>query len=110
MIYQIQQDTSLWEAWVEFDDLSLTNFGTLFVMGEALAGKGNRKPQIIKSVDEHYPQRLILKIQSPASDNRLRNTEIMYSEPIKNIDQYSSIVVFKDNDPIAEIEEIEILV
>ena len=113
MIYQtLQQEVDLWEAWIEFDHVSPSHFGTLYVIGEVMSGNRERKPVIRKEVQEEMPSQLILHIQScpdPASV-RLKNTEVMYSETIKTVNPYRSVLIYRDGELVASVDDIEIVI
>jgi len=111
MIYHtIQQDIDLWEAWVEFDPLSSHHFGTLYVMGEVVVDKKQSHPFIIKCFEEKEPHTLVLKVQVPAAAHANHAAEVVYTEPLKSINQYASIKIFMDNELLAEIKEVEVLI
>ena len=111
MIYQqIEQDLDLWEAWIEFDPESPNSFGTLYLLGEVMASKKDQHPFIIKSAADNNKQQLILTVQTTTSGHPTRMAEVVYSETLNHIDQYSSILIYQDNELIAQIGDIEILV
>ena len=113
MIYQtLQQEVDLWEAWIEFDHVSSSHFGTLYVIGEVMCGNKCRKTVVRKEVQEEMPSQLILHIQAepiPAS-MRLKNTEVMYSEIIKTISPYRSVLIYRDGELVAAIDDIEVVI
>jgi hypothetical protein len=111
MIYQtIQQDIDLWEAWIEYDHVAQNCFGTLYIMGEVVIDKKAAPPFIIKCAQEDEPQILVLKLQtvSPAVPGKL--AEVVYAETLKNIDQYTSIKIYKEQELLAQIDEIEVMI
>jgi hypothetical protein len=111
MIYHpIKQDIDLWEAWIEFDQESPHYFGTLYLIGEVAAAKKDPHPFVIKSVSDTNKQQLILTVQTTTSAHPSRMAEVVYSEPLTHIDQYSSILIYQDNELIAQIKDIEVLV
>ncbi len=111
MKYQtIQQDLDLWEAWIEFDPLSPNNFGTLYIAGEVFIDKKAPHPFFIKCAQEDEPQTLILTVQVVASATLARTAEVVYAESLSNIDQYTSIEIYKDGQLLTRIHEIEVLV
>jgi hypothetical protein len=111
MIYNtIQQDIDLWEAWVEFDAVATNCFGTLYITGEVLVDKKENHPFIIKCVRENEPQTLVLKIQNSTSANASKTAEVVYSEPLHNIDQYNCVKIYKGNELITLIEDIEVVI
>jgi len=111
MFYQpLEQDVDLWEAWIEFDQEHPKCFGTLYLIGEVLTSKKYTLPSIIKSVADNDKKQLILTVQTTTSAHPPRLAEVVYSEPLAHIGQYSSILVYQDNELIAHIEEIEVLI
>ena len=104
-----QQDIDLWEAWIEFDAMAPHRFGTLYIMGEVIAARESH-PFIIKCVQEDEPQILVLNVQSADSASRGKIAEVVYAESIGNLDQYSSVKIYKDGELLTQIDEIEILV
>lgn len=111
MIYNtIQQDIDLWEAWVEFDAVATNCFGNLYVTGEVLVGKKESRPSIIKYVHKNEPQTLVLKIQNSIAANASETAEVVYSEPLLNINQYNCVKIYKDNELITLIQDIEIVI
>ena len=104
---QIQQDVDLWEAWIEYDQFDPNHFGTLYILGEILIDTKS-KPMIIKcshDADSH------LMLQVPARPlGRSRTKEVLYTEPIKNINQYGSISIYAGTELLAQFDEIEVLI
>jgi len=113
MMYQtLQQEVDLWEAWIEFDHVSSTHFGTLYVIGEVMSGSKGRKPVIRKEIQEEMPSQLILHIQAgpEALHVRPKNTEVMYSETIRTINPYRSVLIYRDGELVATIDDIEVVI
>jgi hypothetical protein len=110
MYHSIQQDIDLWEAWIEFDAMASNCFGTLYIMGEVVVDKKENHPFIIKCVQNDEPQTLVLKVQTAHSSTAGKVTEVVYAECLKSIDQYTSIKIYKDEELITQIDEIEVLV
>ena len=111
MIYHTtQQDLDLWEAWIEFDHEASNRFGTLYVMGEVVVNKKEVHPFIIKRVQEDEPQTLVLQLQTVHSMTPGKVTEVVYAEPLQNIDQYTSVKIYKDSELLTQIDEIEIMI
>lgn len=104
----ILQDTDLWEVWIEFDQSHPEFFGTLYVHGEVTLGKKTRSSLTrIHSKDENQ-----LNLQLPSrSTATLRHTkEVLYSEPIRNPNQYTSVCIYAGNELIGCFNEIEIMI
>jgi hypothetical protein len=111
MIHQtIQQDIDLWEAWIEFDPIAKNCFGILYIMGEVIVDKKENHPFIIKCVQDKEPHTLILKIQTATSAKPTRPAEVVFAEPLQNIDQYSCIKIYNGEKLLTQIDEIEVLV
>jgi hypothetical protein len=110
MIHQSIQEIDLWEAWIEFDHVSPELFGTLYVVGEVLLNKKDSHPYFLKCVTQNEPETLMLKIETSTSSALNKIAEMVYSENLENINQYSSIKVYKDNELLVHIEDIEVLI
>src|SRR5215211_1538442 len=96
---KIEDAIDLWEVWIEYDQLNPTHFGTLYVLGEIITGAGPDLPQIRGKNDTSRNQ-LILDI-APGSPGRWRTKEVFYSEPIKDLNQYTSVCICSDGEIIA---------
>jgi hypothetical protein len=111
MIYHTtQQDLDLWEAWIEFDLEASNSFGTLYIMGEVVVNKKANHPFIIKCVQDDEPGTLVLKVLSAPSAITAKIAEVVYTEPLHNIDQYNSVKIYKDGELLTRIDEIEIMI
>jgi hypothetical protein len=104
-----QQEVGLWEAWIEFDHSTPRYFGTLYVVGEIELGKA-RKPLVISHERRGRSGELVLRIDVSSSQKGSNMQEVLYSEPLTSIDQYSSIAVYLGNELIERIEDIEIMI
>ena len=110
MIYHtIQHDIALWEAWIEFDQ-SPGSFGTLYIHGDVSVDRHHLHPPVSKSSDPLHPGKLVLRIDSGEPRKGSRSAEVVYSEVISGIDQYTSIIIFSGDELIGEIDEIEIVI
>lgn len=101
-------EIDLWEAWVEFDPVSENNFGTLYIIGEAITDKNCRQP-FIRQVDGEIEGRLNLFLQRTESEPGKRR-EIIYAEPIYHLSQYGSVAVYSNGSLVAEITHIEVMI
>lgn len=101
------QDVDLWELWIEFDQFNTKQFGILYVLGETMIGQGSGKIEIKKMV--HADGQLVLQLP-PRPIGRGRMKEVLYSESVDNLSQYSSVVIYAGDELIASFDEIEILV
>jgi hypothetical protein len=101
------QDTGLWEAWIEFDQFNPDHFGVLYVLGEIMISERSGKTLMKKS--DHEDGLLILEVPArPAGRSRMK--EILYSEPVDNLSQYSSVCIYAGTELVARFDEIEIMV
>jgi hypothetical protein len=106
MMNVIQQDTDLWEVWIEFDQSHPENFGTLYVHGEVAMDKNKRS--LLTKVDTQDCQ---LNLQLPARSNTFLYTkEVLYSEPIRNPNQYTSVCIYSGEELIGSFNDIEIMI
>lgn len=105
-----QLDTELWEAWIEFDHFDPKNFGILYVMGEAPIAFKSNLPCISKS--DKSPDEGILVLELPAikGESRTRIKEVLFSESIGQMQQYHTIMIYRGDDLLIEISDIEVLV
>ena len=101
------QDIDLWELWIEFDQFNSNQFGILYVLGETMIGQGSGKTLIKKMV--HEDGQLVLQLP-PMPKRGGRMKEILYSESVDNLTQYSSVFIYAGTELIASFDEIEILV
>ena len=103
-----QQDIDLWEAWIEYDQFNPENFGTLYVIGEIMVDHLSAHADIEKNCLADSRQ-LVLKVPARPT-GRSRTKEILYSEPIQALDQYTAICIYASGELIASFEEIEVFV
>jgi hypothetical protein len=101
------QDVDLWEAWIEYDQFNPTHFGTLYILGEIMIESGSAGPLITKGYDSEA--QLVLNVP-PRPHGRSRMKEVLYSEPVKSLDQYHTIRIYAGGALIARLDEIEVLV
>lgn len=108
MISQLTlQEQDVWEAWVDFDPCSATQFGTLYITGDVA---GCNKAKAITEVRQtHYGPQLVIQMP-PRQAGRSRLREFFYSEPIGNPAQYHSICVYAGSDLLARFRDIEIMI
>ena len=100
------QDIDLWELWIEFDQFNPNQFGILYVLGETLVGQGSQT--LIKKM-VHEDGQLVLQLPArPERGGRMK--EVLYSEVVDNLTQYSSVFIYAGSELIASFDEIEILV
>lgn len=102
-----QQDIDLWEVWIEFDQSHPEYFGTLYVHGEiALDEKIHLALNRMDSTNEGTLNlRLPVRTASP-----WHTKEVLYSEPIRNPNQYTSIRIYSGEELIGCFNEIEIMI
>jgi hypothetical protein len=104
---QVQEDINLWEVWIEYDQLDPEHFGTLYVHGEVHSHQ-KYDPFLTKILHPSNAQ-LVLHMSSSSSGS-IRTKEVFYSEPVKNLNQYTSIIVYAGEKLIARFKDIEILI
>lgn len=103
----IQQQTDLWEIWIEFDQSHPEFFGTLYVHGEVTVDK-KISSSLVKMESKESCQ---LNLQIPTSSSALGYTkEVLYSEPIRNPGQYTCICIYAGDELISSFNEIEIMI
>lgn len=106
MMKAIQQDIDLWEVWIEYDQFHPQYFGTLYVHGETATGKKNGLS--LRKISTGGCQ-LNLQLPVVSSKNQYTN-EVLYSEPIWNLNQYTSVCIYAGNELISCFNDIEILI
>lgn len=103
----VQQNIDLWEIWIEFDPNEEEYFGILYIHGEVQADqKWNTVPvKKLSGLSNH----LVLQLPSRTTNNNYTK-EVLYSEPIRNLNQYTSVSVYAGIELIISSDEIEVLV
>jgi hypothetical protein len=108
MIAHKLHDVDLWEMWIEFDQFDPNHFGVLYVHGEIEIG-GQHDTKLITKTEQEEDGQLILRVPArPVGRSRMK--EVLYSEPVSNLSQYSSIFIYAGDELIACFHEIEVLV
>lgn len=102
----IQQDTDLWEVWVEYDQFHPEYFGILYVHGEILSDK---KCTSLVKINSDNSSQLVLQLPSKTSANN-HTHEVLYSEPIRNLNQYTSVCIYAGEELIGWFYDIEIMI
>ena len=102
----IEKGLNVWEAWIEYDQLHPEYFGILYVHGELVTDRKCSAPSIKATTED---DQLILQMVKPSSGN-YRTKEIVYSQPIKNINEYDSIFVYAGDELITCLDEIQIMI
>src|SRR6478672_1718547 len=103
MIAHKLHEVDLWEMWIEFDQFDPTHFGVLYVHGEIEIG-AQTDTKLITKLEQENGQ---LVLQVPARPvGRSRMKEVLYSEPVSNLSQYSSILIYAGDELIACFHEI----
>ena len=105
--HQKLQDVDLWEIWIEFDQFNRNHFGTLYVLGEIMIGQRTEK-RLIKKL-EHEDGQLVLQVP-PRPVGRSRMKEVLYSEPVDNLTQYTSVCIYAGDELIACFNDLDILI
>jgi len=107
MMNTIQQDTDLWEVWIEFDQSHPEHFGTLYVHGEvAIEKKGCSS---LTKMDTSESSQLNLQLPECSSTFH-QVKEVLYSEPIANPNQYTSVCIYSGTELVSCFNEIEIII
>lgn len=103
----IEQDIDLWEIWIEYDPFHPEYFGTLYVHGE-IAGGHKSRPGFVKLNGEQNGE---LVLQLPERSSNLNYTrEVFYSEPIRNLNRYTSVCIYAGSELIGCFHDIEIMI
>lgn len=103
----IQQETDLWEVWIEYDQFHPEYFGTLYVHGEIFTDKKDGF-SLVKTITDNKDS-LTLHVAETSHD-LYYSTEVVYSEPVKNLNQYTSVRIYSGNKLIGLFNEIEIMI
>lgn len=101
------QDINLWEVWIEYDQFHPEYFGTLYVHGEVWTDKKNG-PAFTRMTTNSKGE-LTLKLPERSHDLNF-TTEVVYSEPIRNLNQYTSVSIYSGNELIGCFNDIEIMI
>lgn len=107
MMNAIQHEADLWEVWIEFDHSHPEFFGTLYVHGEIFLDK--KKSTALVRLDSKENSRLNLQLPVRSSSFQYAK-EVLYSEPIRNPAQYTSVCIYAGDELIGSFDEIEIMI
>ena len=102
----LQQDLDLWEVWIEYDQFHPEYFGTLYVHGEMPTNK--KISSILTKIDQGG-DRLTLQLPSKIEEDGYMK-EVRYSEPIRNLNQYTSVCICEGDEVVGVFDEIEIMI
>jgi len=102
----IEQGLNVWEAWIEYDQFHPEYFGILYVHGEMVTDR-KCSSSFIKARTED--DQLIIQLVASSSGN-YRTREIVYSQPIKNINQLNSIFIYAGEELITCLDDIEVMI
>jgi|SRR6476646_3508874 hypothetical protein len=102
----LQQDLDLWEVWIEYDQFHPEHFGTLYVHGEIATNK-KICPRLTKISKDGSQLTLQLPTKSEV-DGCLK--EVLYSEPIKNLNQYTSVCICEGDEVVEVLDDIEVMI
>jgi len=106
-MHVLQQDLDLWEVWIEYDQFSPEIFGILYVHGEVTVDK-KTSSYLTKITGAEECQ---LNLQLPVISTNVTSTkEVLYSEPIKNLNQYTSIRIYAGDELIGYFDDIEVMI
>ena len=108
MTSQSIEDIGLWEVWIEYDEFDPTHFGTLYIFGEiSIDQPVTQAFRRLKSSDD---KKLLLQVPSMHSARRNRVKEVLYSEPLRDIDTYTSVYIYAGKELIASFDDIDIMI
>ena len=102
----LQQDLDLWEVWIEYDQFHPENFGTLYVHGEMLTNK--KVTSRLTKISNGSRQLLLLLPSKSEMEGTMK--EVLYSEPIKNLNQYTSVCICEGDEVVALFDDIEVMI
>ena len=102
----LQQDLDLWEVWIEYDQFHPENFGTLYVHGEILTSKKIKRR--LTKISNGSPQLLLQLPSKFEMEGSMK--EVLYSEPIKNLNQYTSVCICEGDEVVALFDDIEVMI
>lgn len=106
----LQHEIDLWEAWIDYDQLSARSFGTLYIIGEILTDQRSAEP-IIKRITRRNGERLlVLQFPHQPINGRGRVKEILYSETIEQLDQYDAVCIYSGHELLVRFSEIEVMI
>ena len=102
----LQQDLDLWEVWIEYDQFHPENFGTLYVHGE-IPTKKKISSRLTKISEDG--RQLTLQLPSKSEADACMK-EVVYSEPVKNLNQYTSVCICEGDEVVALLDDIEVMI
>ena len=105
LIQSKQQNVDLWEAWIDMQSAS-NGTTTLYLIGDVFTDDRFAQPSFIKK-NHPNPQVLALEIIPGITSEDGYLTEIMYSEELKNVDRYSAIHIYAEDQLVTRIQDIE---
>jgi hypothetical protein len=100
-------DVNLWEVWIEYDQFHPEYFGTLYVHGEIWTDK--KTSSSLTKLASNGKEELVLLLPEK-SHNLSYSTEVVYSEPIKNLNQYTTVSIYSGSELIGCFSDIEIMI
>lgn len=101
-----QQNVDLWEVWVDMQTSTNGNAATLYLIGDVFTDNRLNQPYFIKKPNRD-PGVLSLELFPGVASEDGYVTEVMYSEELKHIDQYSTIMIFAGDELVTRIQDIE---
>jgi hypothetical protein len=106
----LQHEVDLWETWIDYDQFNNSHFGTLYIIGEILTDQRTAEPIIKKITRKSGERLLVLQLPQQPAHGRGRVKEILYSEPIEQLDQYDAVCVYSGHELIVRFTEIEVMI
>jgi hypothetical protein len=106
-----QLNIDLWDAWIEFDPLHPDHFGVLYISGEVETKKKVSTPLAVNKLSQQgMLNTLVLQITEADTEGGNYIKEVMYSEPLYNLNQYNAVVIYVQEEIVTVIKDIEILI
>jgi hypothetical protein len=106
LIQSKQQNVDLWEAWIDMQTASNGGSAVLYLIGDVFTDDRFAQPFFIKKKQAN-PEVLALEIKPGITSEDGYITEIMYSEELFRINQYSAIHIYAENELLTKIQDIE---
>ena len=99
------QNVDLWEAWIDMQTSS-SSAATLYLIGDVFTDDRLAQPFFIKKKNASADV-LALQIMPGITSEDGYITEIMYAEDLLEVDQYSAIHIYAENELVTKIQDIE---
>ncbi len=100
------QNVDLWEAWIDLQTPSNGGVGTLYLIGDVYTDDRLAQPFFIKRKQPNSNV-LALDIKPGITTEDGYVTEIVYSEELQHIDQYTAICIYAGDELITRMQDLE---